>query len=104
MKTKLKICKYRQGGGWIVSQYDYAAQAWRTSHEMTYSAACAMIKTARDADLGRRETRAAVIAAAPELLDALKECIALYDGRDDEDVPGYIMDAREAIGKAEGRS
>lgn len=45
-----------------------------------------------------------LIAAAPELLEALRDCIALYDGRDDEDVPGYIMDAREAIAKAEGKS
>lgn len=56
------------------------------SHEVTGGTEC--------------EANARLIAAAPELLVALKEAIAFHDGEDNETLASW----RSAIAKAEGRS
>jgi hypothetical protein len=49
-----------------------------------------------------REAQARLIAAAPDLLAALRAIEAILDGRQPIDVPGAIMIARYWIDKAEG--
>jgi hypothetical protein len=47
---------------------------------------------------------ARLIAAAPELFQALQAIEAILDGRQPKDVPGAVMVARHAIGKAQGEA
>lgn len=49
------------------------------------------------------EANARLIAAAPDLLAALRAIEATLDGRQPVDVPGAVMVARTAIARAEGR-
>lgn len=40
--------KYRQGSGWIVGTWDASVNSFRLSNEMTYWAACKLIKSTRE--------------------------------------------------------
>ena len=47
--TKQQVAsKYRQGDGWIVSTFDPQVNAWRESHEMSYFAACRLVRESRE--------------------------------------------------------
>lgn len=48
------------------------------------------------------ESDAHLIAAAPDMLAALRAMVALLPHTDDEDVEGVVQAARAAIAKAEG--
>lgn len=56
-------------------------------------------------DMHRRvdEANARLIAAAPELLEALRAINQVLGGSQPIDIPGALMIARAAIAKAEGR-
>jgi len=57
-------------------------------------------------DAGNAEANASLIAAAPELLAALKELVAYDDGSNDPEDYGYevLQRCKATIAKAEGRS
>lgn len=46
---KTVASKYRQGLGWVVSSYCPQYDSWTLSGEMSYWAACASLKDAREA-------------------------------------------------------
>ena len=45
---KTVAIKYRQGNGWVVSSYSPQYDGWTTSDEMSYWAACALVRAARE--------------------------------------------------------
>jgi hypothetical protein len=65
---------------------------------------CVMAHTSRDTDSdlpAQTPANAALIAAAPEMLAALKVCVEPYAWMDDDVTPPRILLARAVIAKAE---
>ena len=44
---KTVVSMYRQGTGWIVSNYEPSYKSWMTSGELSYTMACRLVKECR---------------------------------------------------------
>lgn len=62
----------------------------------------ALVKVKSALTAQRRDADARLIAAAPDLLDALKTCLLIVEHLASESAPSTIAEARAAIAKATG--
>ena len=89
------------GGPWRVGKHDETLGIY----DMAENYRLATIEEWRGEHEGESEANARLIAAAPDMLDALREMLSMFGDHEqyDDDSAQVIAQTRQVIAKAEGR-